>query len=151
MSRRKQSLTNRKYHLKFAIRILGVVFIIAIFSGVMAIGMLWQNLYQPDSSYESHFFVACIGVVLFLFIELILAIPLVYLLTIKQSNELIGPVNRIVTTLQQISNGDFSAQMSIRKGEPLEEIGNAVNILSKEMQNSFPHLENPTSPKHPSL
>jgi len=137
--KRTHFLVDRKYQLQFAIRVFVVVFTVAIISSLIATSILWKNLYQPDLGNQTHLIASCIAVAFFLFVELLLAIPLVYILTIKQSNELIGPVNRIVKTIKQISKGDFSPKLSIRQGEPLEEIARSLNHMTKELQERFPH------------
>lgn len=132
--KRTQYLVDREYQLRFVTRLFVVVLAIAVISSLIATGLLWANMYQPELGRQAHFVAALIGISVTLLIELLVAIPIVYVLGIRQSHRVVGPLNRIRRTLEAIGSGDFSQRITLRKGDALEDLAAVINQMAERLQ-----------------
>jgi nitrate/nitrite-specific signal transduction histidine kinase len=72
-----------------------------------------------------------------LLIELILAIPIMFFLGIRQSHRIVGPMNRLKATLEAIGRGDFSQRITLRQGDALEDLATSINQMAQGLQQQF--------------
>ena len=135
--RRKQYLVDRGYQLRFVTRVFVVVLIVAVISSLISTGLLWTNMYRPDLEQQATLIAALIAVATTLLIELLLAIPLVYFLGIRQSHRVVGPVNRIKRVLEAIGAGDFSQRITVRRGDALEDLAKSINQMADNLRQRF--------------
>ena len=135
--RRKQYLVDRGYQLRFVTRVFVVVLIVAVVSSLISTGLLWTNMYRPDLEQQATLIAALIAVASTLLIELLIAIPLVYFLGIRQSHRVVGPVNRIKRVLEAIGAGDFSQRIVLRRGDALEGLAKSINQMADSLQQRF--------------
>lgn len=132
---RKQYLVDRGYQLRFVTRIFAAVLAVAVVSSLVATGLLWGTMYQPDENgMQVHLTVALIAIAVTLLIELLLSIPIVFYLGIRQSHRIVGPMNRIKKILENYSNGDFSQRVVLREGDALEDLAKALNAMADRLQ-----------------
>lgn len=136
--KRRQYIVDRSYQLNFVIRLMMVVFGIATVSSLIAMGILWSNMYQPDLERQTHIISAFLGVAVTLLAELLLSIPIIYYLGIRQSHRVVGPINRIVKTLETIGTGDFSPRLVLREGDVLQNLAKAINQMAENLQKRYP-------------
>jgi methyl-accepting chemotaxis protein len=136
--RRKQYLVDRGYQLRFVTRVFVVVLIVAIISSLISTGLLWTNMYRPDLERQATLIAALIAVATTLLVELLIAIPLVYFLGIRQSHRVVGPINRIKRVLEAIGTGDFSQRIVVRRGDALEEVAKTINRMAESLHQRFP-------------
>ena len=136
--RRKQYLVDRGYQLRFVTRVFVVVLIVAVISSLISTGLLWTNMYRPDLEQQATLIAALIAVATTLLIELLIAIPLVYFLGIRQSHRVVGPVNRIKRVLEAIAAGDFSQRITVRRGDALEDLAKSINQMVERLHQRFP-------------
>ena len=106
--KRRQYLVDRTYQLRFVTHIFMVVLAIAITSSLISTGLLWSNMYQPELETNIMLVSGLVAVAATLLIELLLAIPIVFYLGIRQSHRVVGPLNRLKRMMQAVSDGDFS-------------------------------------------
>lgn len=132
--RRKQYLVDRTYQLRFVTRVFLVVLMVAVVSSLISTGLLWVNMYRPDLESHTPLIASLIAVATALLIELLLAIPIVFFLGIRQSHRIVGPMNRIKRTLEAIGNGDFSQRITLRQGDALEELAKSINQMAESLQ-----------------
>ena len=132
--RRLLPLVDLPYQLRFVTRILMAICGIALLSSLIATAILWKNMYQPELERQAHIVSALIGISVFLLIELLISIPIVYFLGIRQSNQIIGPLKRIMRTVEAMGNGDFSQRLVLRQGDTLEDLAKAINQTSENLQ-----------------
>ncbi|MBI2104480.1 MAG: HAMP domain-containing protein [Candidatus Omnitrophica bacterium] len=95
--------------------------------------MVWNNLYAPDRDARI-LVVALITIAVTLLVELLLAIPLIFMLGIRQSHRVIGPMNRLKRALQAIGQGDFSQRVQLRQGDALEDLARSINKMVEQLQ-----------------
>ena len=131
--KRRQYLVDRTYQFQFVFRVLMVVLTVAILSGLTSSAIIWHNMYQPELSQE-HLVAALLAVTMTLLVELLIAIPLVFTLGIKQSHRVVGPIARIKQTLEAIGQGDFSQRIRLRHGDMLEDLANTINQMAENLQ-----------------
>ena len=136
--RRKQYLVDRGYQLRFVTRVFVVVLIVAVVSSLISTGLLWTNMYRADLEQQATLIAALIAVATTLLVELLIAIPLVYFLGIRQSHRVVGPVNRIKRVFEAIGGGDFSQRITVRRGDALEDLAKAINEMADRLQQRYP-------------
>jgi nitrate/nitrite-specific signal transduction histidine kinase len=66
--------------------------------------------------------VIVIGVCVFL--------PLLALLCIRLTHRVVGPVDRIIATVHRMAQGQFSGSLTLRKGDVLQPLADAINRLA---------------------
>lgn len=131
--KRKQYLVDRDYQLRFVTRMFMIVLAVAATSSLVATGLLWRYMYQPDVSQQTLIY-CFISVALTLLVELLLSIPIVLFVGIRQSHRIVGPLNRIKRTLEAIGGGDFSQRIVLRQGDALEDLAKAINQMAEALQ-----------------
>ena len=133
--KRRQYLVDPAYQLRFVKRLFMVILAVAVLACLITSGLLWRNLYLPDQENGPVLITsALIAVSLTLLIELLIAIPLIFVLGIRQTHRVIGPINRMKRTLEAIGSGDFSQRISLRKGDVLEQLGQTINQMAEQLQ-----------------
>ena len=135
--KRKQYLVDRGYQLRFVTRVFMVVLTVAVVSSLISTALLYANMYRPELPQQT-LISSLIAVATTLLIELLLAIPIVFFLGIRQSHRIVGPMNRIKQTLAAIGQGDFSKRITLRQGDALEDLANAINQMAERLQQRFP-------------
>ena len=130
---RKQYLVDRAYQLSFVTKTFMMVFTVAVLSSLLAISLLWTNMYRPDLEMQSNLIAAFIAVATTLLIELLVAIPIVYILGVRQSHRIVGPMNRLKQMLAAIGSGDFSQRITLRQGDALEDLAKAINQMAEQL------------------
>ncbi len=130
---RKQYLVDRAYQLSFVTKTFMMVFTVAVLSSLLAISLLWTNMYRPDLEMQSNLIAAFIAVATTLLIELLVAIPIVYILGVRQSHRIVGPMNRLKQMLVAIGAGDYSQRITLRQGDALEDLAKAINQMAEQL------------------
>ena len=136
--KRKQYLVDRAYQLRFVTRLFLIILLVATASAFVSSILVWRNTYTPGQTSQEVFIVALVAISSTLLVELLLAIPLVFVLGIRQSHRIVGPMNRIKQTLAAIGQGDFSKRITLRQGDALEELAQAINQMAEHLQQRFP-------------
>ncbi len=134
--RRTQYLVDRGYQLSFVSRVFLVILAVAVFSFSMATVLLAKHLYAPES--HTPLVVALVAITTMMLIELLISIPLVFLLSVRQSHRIMGPMSRIQRALEAIGTGDFTQRVVIRQGDALEDLAKTINRMAEELQHRFP-------------
>ena len=135
--KRKQYLVDRDYQLRFVTRLFMAVLAVAAISSLIATGLLSVSMYQPDLPQQT--LVYCfVAVALTLLVELLISIPIIWVLGIRQSHRVVGPMNRMKRTLEAIGNGDFSQRITLRQGDALEDLAKSMNHMAEALQRRFP-------------
>ncbi len=138
--KRRQYLVDRGYQLRFVSHLFTVILVIAVISCLLSSSLLWKNLYLPeDTRYTPLLTASLLAVAATLLIELLLAIPLVFFLGIRHSHRVVGPMKRLKQTLEAIGRGDFSQRITLREGDVLQDLAQAINKMAEDLQRHFPH------------
>ena len=136
---RRQYLVDRTFQLRFVSRMFLAVLVVAGLSCLGSSALLWRQLYVPGEGTQTPVLVAALlAVAATLLIELLLAIPIVFYLGIRQSHSIIGPMKRIAATLKAIGEGDFSRRLTLREGDVLTDLAEAINAMAEALGRRFP-------------
>ena len=136
--KRTQYLVDRGFQLRFFTRVLLVVFAVAVVSSFVTSGLLWVNMYRPELEPHTTLIAGLVAVATTLLIELLLAIPLVFFLSIRQSHRIVGPMNRLKKMLEAIGAGDFSQRITLRQGDALEDLAKSINQMAQQLGQRSP-------------
>lgn len=136
---RRQYLVDRSFQLRFVSRLFLVVLAVAGLSCLASSALLWRQLYEPGEGIQTPILVASLmAVAATLLIELLLAIPIIFYLGIRQSHAIVGPMKRITAALQAIGNGDFSQRLTLRRGDVMEDLAAAINAMAEALAHRYP-------------
>jgi signal transduction histidine kinase len=69
----------------------------------------------------------------------------VFLIGIRYSNQIVGPLPRISRTLRELAKGNNPKRLTFRSGDVLEELAGGVNELVDSMH---PHAQPQSKPEH---
>ena len=131
--KRKQYLVDRNYQLRFVTRLFMAVLAVAAVSSLIATGLLSASMYQPDLPQQT--LVYCfVSIALTLLVELLISIPVIWVLGIRQSHRIVGPMNRLKKMIEAIGNGDFSQRITLRHGDALEDLAKSLNAMTESLQ-----------------
>ena len=128
--KRKQYLVDRGYQLRFVSRLFLSVLAVAVTSCLVSSAMVWKHLYKT----HAWAIVALMAIAATLLIELLLAIPLIFILGIQQTQRLVGPMNRIKRALEAIGKGEFSRRVVLRRGDALENLADSINQMAERLE-----------------
>lgn len=140
---RSRYLVDRGYQLRFVARIFLVVLTVGILSALLATSLVWVILYRPEPDSRTLLIASLVAIATMLFIELLLTVPIVFFLGVQQSRRIVGPMNRLLRTLEAIGQGDFSKRLSVRHGDTLEDLAKAINKMAERLQ------QRPGNPSQP--
>ena len=135
--RRKQYLVDRDYQLRFVTRLFMAVLAVAAISSLVATGLLSVYMYQPELPQQTMIYCS-IAIALTLLVELLISIPVVWFLGIRQSHRIVGPMSRIKRMLEAVGNGDFSQRITLRKGDALEDLAVSINQMTEALGRRYP-------------
>ncbi len=139
--RRTEFLVDRTYQLRFVKKLTSLfatICLIAMASSLIATAILWKNMYRPEIEHQTQIASALIGMAIILLIEILISIPVAYFWGIRQSHQVVGPVQRMARTLEAIGSGDFSKRLVLREGDVLEDVAKAINQMAENLQKRFP-------------
>ena len=136
--KRRQYLVDRPYQLRFVTRVFLIVMAVAVAASLISSVLLCKGLYATETGSQTLLVSTLLAVAVTLLIELLLAVPLVFILGIRQSHRVVGPMNRLKQTLKAISEGDFTRRITLREGDALEDLAKAINEMAALLQQRFP-------------
>ncbi|MBI4343849.1 MAG: HAMP domain-containing protein [Candidatus Omnitrophica bacterium] len=144
--KRRQYIVDPAYQLRFVTRVFLIVLAVAVPGSFIATGLVWSTMYRPELGSQTHLIVAIESVAMTLLAELILALPIVFFLSIRQSHRIVGPITRIKQCLEGIGAGDFSQRIHLRKGDVLDDLAKAINAMAENLQRRGPGGSSGSSP-----
>ncbi len=136
--KRTQYLVDRDYQMRFVTRLFMGVLVIVTLSALLASSVLWKTMYVSEEGSHVTLIACLITIVLTLLFELLLAIPIVFYVGIRQSHRVVGPMTRLKQTLEAIGQGDFSQRIAVRKGDALGDLASVINQMAESLEQRFP-------------
>jgi methyl-accepting chemotaxis protein len=135
---RKRYLVDRGYQLRFVTRLFLAVFAVALASALLASGLVWRHLYLQNPEANAPLLVASlVAIAVTLLIELLLAIPILFILGVRQTHRVVGSFTRLRQALQAIGSGEFSRRVELRQGDTLEDVARSINKMAAKLQERF--------------
>ena len=136
--KRTQYLVDRGFQLRFVTRLFMAVLGVASAAALISSILLWNNLSLSGQWPNTLLTTSLIAVSTTLLIELLLAIPIIFFLGIRQSHRIIGPMARLKQMLEALGQGDFSQRIVLREGDMLEDFAKSLNQMAENLQQRFP-------------
>jgi methyl-accepting chemotaxis protein len=135
---RKRYLVDSGYQLRFVTRLFLAVFAVAVASALLASGLVWRHLYLQNPEANAPLLVSSlVAIAVTLLIELLLAIPILFILGVRQTHRVVGSFTRLRQTLQAIGSGEFSRRVELRQGDALEDVARSINKMAAKLQERF--------------
>lgn len=131
---RKRFLVEPTYQLSFFFKLLSAIVAVGFLSAFLAMGITMRNLARPEAAEQPLLHGALIGILLALFINLIIAIPIAYYIGLRQSHRVIGPLGRVMRSLEAIGRGESANGLSLRKSDVLKAIEGAINQMARDLE-----------------
>ncbi len=98
----------------------------------------WHIIFeQPE--FEAFAFLNFIWT-LFIF-TFFITLALLFLIAFSLSNNLTRPIQKLKDTAKQLEQGKLETRIALHSGDELEELGNALNTMAKNLQTSFHKIE----------
>ena len=144
--KRRQYIVDPAYQIRFVTRVFLIVLAVAVIGSLIATALVWATMYKPELGNQDYLIVAIEAVAMTLLAELILSLPLVFVLSIRQSHRIVGPINRLKRCLAAIGAGDYSQRITLRKGDALEELAKSINEMAQALQRRSSGGSSPSSP-----
>ena len=135
---RRQYLVDRRYQFHFVSRVFLVVLLVAGLSLLLSVALVWFNMNRPSVSSDTSLVAAFLAITTMMAVDLVVAIPVVFFFSIRQSHRVVGPMNRIKQTLEAIGTGNFSERIVLRQGDVLEDLAKTINRMAEDLQKRFP-------------
>ncbi|MBI3021473.1 MAG: HAMP domain-containing protein [Candidatus Omnitrophica bacterium] len=132
--KRRQYLVDPAYQLRFVTRVFMAVMGVVVVSSILSSALLAVNMYRVELGLHAMLIGCLIAVAVTLLIELLLAIPIVYIFGVRSSHRIVGPMKRIKQTLEAIGKGDFSQRITLRQGDALEDLAKSINQMAINLQ-----------------
>jgi methyl-accepting chemotaxis protein len=134
--RRKQYFVEQGLQLRFARFVILFVFISSIVTAIlvfyttfMILGGRLAEVY-PQGRLVSIFQ----SVYLAFFVNLVVILPVIFCGSIVFSHRIAGPLPKIYQALQQIGQGQFDVNLTLRKGDELKELADAINQMAAALK-----------------
>jgi len=133
--KRKQYIIAKRFQLKYAGVILSLMFItagccayIVYYTAMILLGEKLANVYP-----QGHL-AAIMNLVNFrILVSMLVVSPIVVCLGIYLSHKIAGPLFRIERVLDDMSKGDLSERIRLRKGDEMVSLANSVNRLTDSL------------------
>lgn len=130
---RRQYLVDRSYQLRFVTRLFLAVLVVAVTAAFVASALVWKHLSETDQGASLWATVCLVSIAATLLVEMLIAIPLIFMLGVRQSHSIVGPMQRIKRGLDAISRGEFSHRITCRRGDALEELVGWINHMAEAL------------------
>lgn len=134
--RRKKYFVDRGLQLRFARFTILFVFISSIVTAILVFYTIFMILggrlaeVYPQGRLVSIFQ----SVYLAFFVNLLVILPVIFYGSIVFSHRIAGPLPKIYQTLQQIGQGQFDVNLTLRKNDELKELADAINQMAAALK-----------------
>ncbi len=141
--KRTRYLVKTGFQLKYVGLILLFMFVVAWLVGVTIYYTGWFLMGEKLANvYPQGRLVAIMATInTRLAVRLLLITPLVILVSIFLSHKIAGPIYRIEKFLKSIANGDLSAKLRLRKNDELQDLADAINEMTNDLENRVNKLK----------
>lgn len=132
--RRRQWIVNPPFQYQFVGRMLLLLLLLAVGALAGVYLALWMTLKTFELTREPWAVAQLTTVGLLVTIEMLLLAPVVIWIGIRMTHRVAGPLVRINAALQHMAQGNYDVHLTLRKGDSLIELANAINTLSSSLR-----------------
>lgn len=132
--RRRQLLVNRPLQFRFIKAMLGILFVLTFIALGSVYLTLWTILQAFGMQHDPVTVALFSAIGWSIALELLLVGPFVIWLGVLVTHKVAGPLVRVHAALAQLTQGNFNIRISLRKGDSLIDLADAVNTLAKSLQ-----------------
>ena len=122
----------------FQYRFVGIMLLVLLLMTVAALGSvylaLWMTMRTFDVMSEPLAVAELTTVGLMVTMELLLLAPVVIWVGIRLTHKVAGQLVRIHAAVQQLAHGDYNVHLTLRKGDSLIDLADAVNHLAETLR-----------------
>lgn len=133
-SRRRQWVVNRSLQFRFV----GVMIFVLCLLTMAALAAVYSALWTTLSLFEllddpvTVSLFTMVGLIVAL--QLLLVLPFVVWFGIRLTHRVAGPLVRIQAAISHMASGDFNVHLTLRKGDALPELADAINRLAASLR-----------------
>lgn len=131
---RRQLLVNPPLQYQFIGILLMVLLLLTIGALAAVYFALWFTLQTYGMAGDPLAVAQLTTVGLMVTFELLLFAPFVVWLGLRMTHRIAGPLVRIMGAVQQMSLGNYDQRISLRKGDSLTELADAINTLAEGLR-----------------
>ena len=128
--RRRQLIVDRSFQFRFVGVLLAVLCVLTVAALAGVYFALWMTLYTFELLHDPVSVSLFTTVGLLVALELLVIAPFVAWLGIVLTHKVAGPLVRIQAALSQMTEGKFDIHITLRKGDALVELAEAINRLA---------------------
>ena len=139
-SRSQRSYRRRRWVVNpsFQYRFIGIMLLVLLLLTVGALASvylaLWITLRTFGLDRQPLAVAQMATVALMVTLELLLLAPAVVWIGVRLTHKVAGPLVRINAALQQMAHGDLNIHLTLRKGDSLVELADAINALAANLR-----------------
>lgn len=132
--KRRRLIVNPAFQYRFVGIMLLVLFLLTAGALASVYLSLWMTLQTFDVAKEPLAVAQLSTVGLLATVQLLVLAPVVIWIGIRLTHKVAGPLVRIHAALQQMAQGDFNVRLTLRKGDSLVELAEAINVLADALR-----------------
>ncbi|MFT5207073.1 MAG: methyl-accepting chemotaxis protein [Candidatus Omnitrophota bacterium] len=68
------------------------------------------------------------------FVNIIIAMPIIFFVSIRFSHKIVGPLPKIYRYLKSIGSGTYPGRLTLRTGDELTDLAEAVNAMAEDLK-----------------
>ena len=132
--RRRRWVVNPAFQYRFIGIMLLVLLLLTLGALASVYFALWMTLRTYGLDRQPLAVAQMTTVALTVTLELLLLAPAVIWIGVRLTHKVAGPLVRVNAALQQMARGDFNIHLTLRKGDSLVELADAINALAANLR-----------------
>ena len=132
--KRRHWLVHPGYQLRVATLLLAGSVLMVVTTLCLVYYALWSTLRALQLEHEAVYVEVFKAAAWMVTAEMVVLIPLVMVGAILLTHQVVGPLNRIRTAIQQMAHGQFDCNLILRKGDVLIDLAEDLNRLAVSLR-----------------
>jgi len=134
--RRRQFIIKKKFQLRY----IGLILAVMLFSGIVSGYTIYYNSWMLLGSKLANIYPQARLVDIFNTVNIRLAIAMFFVtmlcagIAIIASHRIAGPVYRMIKFLEELTKGDYTKRVTLRKNDELQDMAEAINKLVEKLE-----------------
>ena len=134
MHRRRRWLVSPAYQWRVTGAFLGLFTLFAAVLVVLVRIALYTAMQEVGVSDDAVFRAVSALIMWTVVAELLLLLPVLVIVSIVLTHQVVGPISRILGALERFAHGDYDAHLSVRKRDVLVELAEGINRLGASLR-----------------